>query len=211
MPSTVVHLALAGLLAAALLGDQFSRRAVAVVLLVTILPDLDVFTSLLVPGTHRAAFHTLLIPITAAALLWYDTRRIEGSQLRARYGSGAVRVAWVAIAAFAFAGIGLDMFTDGANVFYPLHDQFYRINGKFILSTQRGLVQTFVEMGAQGVDTGAMGSTKTVHVSSGVDPTRGKEPKNVDRVFPVVRAGWHLLLLLSSITVLAVRFHDLRE
>lgn len=211
MPSTVVHLALAGLLAAALLGDQFSRRAVGAVLLVTILPDFDVFTSLVVAGTHRAAFHTLLIPMAAAALLWYDTHRSEGSWLHTRFGAGSARVAWVAIAAYAFAGIGLDMFTDGANVFYPLHDQFYRINGKFILSTQRGIVQTFVEMGAQGVDTGAMGSTKTVHVSSGVDPTRGKEPENVDRVFPIVRAGWHLLLLLSSIAVLAVRFRDLDE
>jgi inner membrane protein len=211
MPSTVVHLALAGLLAAALLGNHFSRRAVAVVLLVTILPDLDVFTSLVVPGTHRAAFHTLLIPLAAAGLLWYDTNRADESRLRTRFGPAAPQVAWLAIAAYAVAGIGLDMFTGGANVFYPIHDQFYRVNGKLILSTQRGLVQTFVEVGARGVDAGGVGSTETVHVSSGVDPTRGKEPANVDRVFPVVRAGWHLLLVVTSVSVLAARFQQHRD
>jgi len=211
MPSTVVHLALAGLLAASLLGTRFSRRAVAVVLAVTIVPDLDVFTGLVIEGTHRAAFHTLLIPIAAAALVWYDTRRHDESWLRTRYGAAAPRVAWVAIAAYAFAGIGLDLFTGGANPLYPIHDQFYRVNGKFVLSSQRGLVQTFVELGPQNVDAGSVGSTEQVHVSSGVDPNRGSEPENVDRVFPVVRSGWQLLLVVTSIATLAARFWDGEE
>ena len=50
MPSTVVHLALAGLLAAGLLGEWFSRRSLAVVLVVTVLPDLDAFVGLVVQG-----------------------------------------------------------------------------------------------------------------------------------------------------------------
>ena len=207
MPSTVVHLALAGLLAACLLGEAFDRRAVAVVLLVTIVPDLDVFASLLVPGTHRAALHSLLIPAVVGGALYYDTRVRDRSAALDRWGRRGVRVAWVSVAAYAVAGIGLDLVTGGANPLYPLHDQFYRVNGEFIVSSRRGLVQTFVEIGG-GVQPKAMGSTGEVHVGSGVDPNRGKEPANVDRIFPVVQSGWQLLLVVTSVFVLGTRFRE---
>ncbi len=209
MPSTVVHCALAGLLAAALLGRAFDRRAVAIVLLVAVVPDLDVFAGLVLPGTHRALLHTLLVPLLAGALLTYDARR-EGSWLRGRYGARGVRVAWVSVLAYAVAGIGLDLFVGGANPLYPLHDQFYRLSGRIEYSTQRGWVQTFVETvpaegGGRSVDAGQLGLTEEVHVSSGVDPTRGAEPEDVDRVFPVVRSGWQLLLVLASLVALGGR------
>ena len=46
MPSTLVHLAFGGMIAAALLGDVFDRRALLVVLVVTAAPDLDSFIAL---------------------------------------------------------------------------------------------------------------------------------------------------------------------
>ncbi|MFB6084507.1 MAG: metal-dependent hydrolase [Halorientalis sp.] len=209
MPSTVVHLAFAGMLAAALLGDAFSRRSVAVVFAVVIFADLDVFVGLVIPGAHRAAFHTLLLPAAAGALLYYDTRR-EDPWLTRRFGERAPRVGWTAVVAFTFAAVGLDLFTHwGANPFYPLHDQFYSVRGTLEYSTQRGLVQTFVEIGrdpvGDGTGTAALGTTDTYHVNSGVDPTAGREPENVDRVFPVAQSGWQLLLVLTSPVVLWAR------
>lgn len=219
MPSTVVHCALAGLLAAALLGRAFDRRAVALVLAAAIVPDLDVFAGFVLPGAHRALLHTFLIPLVAAALVAYDTRLRGASRLRARYGGWGVRVAWVAVVAYAFGGIGLDLFTGGANPLYPLHDQFYRLTGRIEYSTQRGWVQTFLETappgaggsGTSGIDAGGLGSTEEVHVSSGVDPTRGAEPEGVDRAFPIVRTGWQLLLVLTSIVALAGRTREARR
>ncbi|MFC6798790.1 MULTISPECIES: metal-dependent hydrolase [unclassified Haladaptatus] len=207
MPSTVVHLALAGLLAAGLLGDAFDRRALAVVLGVTIIPDLDVFAGFFVDGGHRSVLHTFLIPLAAAGVVYLDTRR-ESSWLAERWGRRGVRVAWVSIVAFAVAGIGLDLFTAGANVFYPVHDQFYRVSGELIYSTNRGLVQTFVDFSTGSPDPGAIGSSSEVHVNSGIDPNRGAEPEGVDRIFPVAQSGWQLLLIVTSCIVLWGRLRE---
>jgi membrane-bound metal-dependent hydrolase YbcI (DUF457 family) len=222
MPSLVVHVALAGLVGAALLGREFDRRSVAVILAVPVVPDLDSFASFVLPGTHRALLHTLLIPIMAGAVLYYDTRIRESSWLAGRYGVRGVHVAWVAVVVYAFAGIGLDLFTaGGANPLYPVHDQFYAFTGRVEYSTVGGWEQTFVEVvrdapadggsgnggggGTTTVDAGQRGSTAEVHVTSGIDPTRGAEPDDVERVFPIVRSGWQLLLVVSSAIVLAGR------
>lgn len=205
MPSTVVHLAFGGILAAAVLGDAFSRRSLAVVFAVVIFADLDVFVGLVIPGAHRAAFHTLLLPVVAGGLLYYDLRRNQ-PWLTGRFGEQAPRVAWVSLLAFSIAAVGLDLFTSwGANPFYPLVDQFYSVGGTLEYSTQRGLVQTFVEIGGPEPGPQQLGTTDTYHVNSGVDPTAGSEPENVDRVFPVAQSGWQLLLVLTSPVVLWAR------
>jgi hypothetical protein len=208
VPSTVVHVALGWLVAAPLL-DRLDGRALLLITVAVIVPDLDAFLGVLVPGTHRAMLHTLLIPGVAAVGLAIDTRWRERSWFRARLSEADLQLAWVTILVVAVAAIGLDLVTGGANPLYPLHDQFYRVNGKVLLSTQRGVVQTFVEIAPDGaVDAKNFGSTKEVHVSSGVDPTRGQEPANVDRVFPIVRSGWQLLLVVSSLVVVGLRFRD---
>ena len=210
MPSTVVHCALAGLLAAGLLGDRFDARAVAIVLAATIVPDLDVVAGFLIPGGHRSVLHTLLLPLAGAVLLVYDTRIRKCSFVRRRWHARGVRVAWVSIAAVAFASIGLDLVAGGVNLFYPLHDQFYELSGEFVFSNDRGLVQTFVDLGGSGGGEAARGSTEQVHINSGVDPTRGAESETVERIFPVAQSGWQLLLILTSVFVLAVRLWETR-
>lgn len=210
MPSTVVHLALAGLLAAGLLGETFSRRSLLIVFAAVVFADLDVFVGLVVDGGHRAVFHTLLIPLAGVLFVVSDTRLCERSWLRERWGPGAARVAWVTIAAYAVAAIGVDLVTGGANPLYPVHDQFYRIDGEFILSNQRGVVQTFVDLGANDAGPTSLGSTDEVHVGSGVDPTDGSEPENVERVFPVVQRGWQLLVVVAGLLVVGVRLLEER-
>jgi hypothetical protein len=209
VPSTVVHCALAGLLAAGLLGDAFDARAVAIVLAATIVPDLDAFAGFVIAGGHRSVLHTLLLPLGAAALLYADTHLRDRSFVRGRWRARGVRVAWVSIAAVAFAAIGLDLVAGGVNLLYPIHDQFYTLSGELLFSNNRGLVQTFVELGG-GEAEAARGSSEQYRIGSGVDPTRGAESENVERIFPVAQAGWQLLLIVTSTFVLGARLWERR-
>lgn len=208
MPSTVVHLAFAGMIAAALLGEAFDRRALLAVFAVTAIPDLDSFIALVSSAGHRTALHTLLFPAVLAVAIWIDTRVRANSWLASRWGPAGVRVAWVSVLCLAVAGIGLDLFSPGgANPLWPLHDQLYIVDGKLELSSRRGIVQTFVDLSDNGVpEPSALGSSGEVTVTTGVDPapTDGAEP--VDRIFPVARAGWQLLLLVVGTAVTAARF-----
>lgn len=208
MASTLVHVAVAGLLAAALLGDSFDRGSVLVVLGATAAIDLDAFVGLYVQGAHRAAFHTVLLPAALGALAYYDLRRESSLLLRWRADAG--RVVAVALLAVAAAGIGLDMVINGVNAFYPVHDQFYTVDGKLLVSDRRGVVQTFVELQPETpTDGGTQPPPKTTnntHYQTGVDPTKGAEPKDVERTFWVVGTGERLLLTVVGYATLAARF-----
>jgi hypothetical protein len=224
MPSTVVHAALAGLIAAALLRDYFDWRALLVVVGAVVFIDLDVFVGWWFVGTHRAAFHTLLFPgLLAGALLW-DTRFRDRSTIRERFDSYGVTVGWVAVAAIVFAGIGPDLFFNGVNVLYPVHDQFYKLNGEVLLSDQRGFVQTFVDLsppetgGESDAGEIAVGSTEEINDTyhTGVDPEPSNpggetEQKDVERVFPLVQSGQQALVVLTSLFVVATRLVESRR
>jgi hypothetical protein len=210
MASTLVHVALAGLLAAGLLGDAFDRGSVLVVLGATALVDADAFLGLVVEGTHRAAFHTVLLPAAMAALAYYDLQVREESWLR-RWRPDAGRVAGVTVLAVAVAAIGLDMVINGVNAFYPLHDQFYTVDGKALLSNQRGFVQTFVELEPEtnaAAGTTEVKTTGDEHYSTGVDPQKGSEPADVERTFFLVGSGERLLLAVTGYAVVVARFWE---
>ncbi|AFK20112.1 metal-dependent hydrolase [Haloferax mediterranei ATCC 33500] len=201
MPSTLVHVAVGGLVGTALLGRWFDVRAVAVVLVAAAVPDLDSFTSTLIPGSHRALLHTLLLPLLLAVLVLYDTRIREQSLLRGRWGTRGIAVAWVALAALLGGGILPDLFTNGVNVFYPLHDAFYSVNGHAEWSSTRGFVQTFIELQPEP----SPPTTKTLHYSTVVDPSPGAEPEAVERIAPLASSGLELLLILLGGSVVGGR------
>lgn len=203
MPSTLVHLAVGALLAAGLLGEEYDGRTLGVVLVATAIPDLDTFIGIALPGTHRALLHTLLVPMALAAVVAYDTRVRDHAVLST---PRAVRVAWVSVLAYALAGIGPDLFTNGANVLYPLHDSFISLSGRVWITDQRGLVQTVWE--AQG---SVRGTTETTHFATGVDTTRGPDPTETERIFPIVDTGFQLLLVLAAGVVTAGRLWTARK
>lgn len=211
MPSTLVHVALAALIAVALLGDALDGRALLVVLAATAAIDLDAVLGLYLPGAHRAALHTYLLPVALSALLYYDVRVREASAL-ASWRPDAPRIAAVAVLALAVAGIGLDMVHNGVNVFYPLHDQFYTVDGRALLSDRRGFVQSFVELEPPGppADGGQPRTTENVHYSTGVDPSAGDEPADVERVFPLVSSGRELLLVVLGYGSAGARLYERR-
>lgn len=200
--STVASIALGGLIGAALLGTAFDRRSLLVVLVAAAIPDLDAVAAVVVAGAHNALFHTLLIPLAGSTLLYYDTQVREQSWIRGRYGWQGVRTLWVALAAYAFAGIGLDLFNvEGANVLYPLVDQYVSIVGKAEVTTHQGLVQTYVRVDPGTVPPVALGETKG---GTGVYRPAPALASGSGYV-PLVRSGWQLLLVLSSAAVVVAK------
>jgi pimeloyl-ACP methyl ester carboxylesterase len=197
MPSTVVHLAFGGLVAAALLAE-FDRRALAVVLVVVAVPDLDSFLVTTDAG-HRTVFHNLWVAVVPAALLLVDLRVREESLLRRRWGARGVRVAWVALLCYLIAHLALDIADGYVNLLWPVFDQFYTLDGSIELSSRRGVVNTFSDGGVPLLE--ARGTSSETRITTGVDPGEGQ----TERLFPVVRAGWQLVVLVAGIGVTALR------
>lgn len=212
MTGTIVHMAFAGMIAAAFLGEAFDRRALAIVLAVTAFPDLDSFIPLVAGLGHRTVFHNFVIPLAGAAVLSVDLRR-EHSWVRGRWGTRGVRIAWVSLACYGIAAVALDMVSGVVNPLWPFYDQFYSIEGKLVISDQRGIVQTFIETGGDGGSGSSSipspepkGSSKEVAVSTGVDPDPSGTQTDPERIFPIARAGWQLVILLVGTAVTAARF-----
>lgn len=217
MPSTVVHGGFALLLAAGLLKGAYDRKALAVVLVVIVLPEVDTLLGPVMPGAHRTVGHNFVFPAAVGILLYYDTRLRDGSVLRERFDDWGVRVAWTALFVHFFAHVFLDWaHLEGVNALWPLHDGFFRLEGELLLSTTDGLVQTFVDIdidpatGERRVDAGGTGTTETVHVANPVEPgSPDVSDEPVDRRFPIAQRGWRLYLVLIGVfTVVARRFQS---
>ncbi|MFC5278883.1 metal-dependent hydrolase [Halorubrum rubrum] len=216
MVSSIVHAGFALVLAAGLLRGSYDRRALAVVLAVVLLPEVDSLLGPIMSGAHRTVGHNFVFPAMAALLISYDTRIRERSLLRERVADRGVRIAWVALFVHVFAHVALDWaHLEGVNVLWPLHDAFFSLDGELLWSSADGLVQTFVdieldpETGDRRVDAGSTGTTQSVHVNNPIepdDPETLAEAETIDRRFPVAGRGWRLYLVgLGLFTVLARR------
>ena len=193
MAPTLVNIAVGVLIGIALLGAAFDRRSLAIVAVAAGIPDLDAMLSLVVSGSTNAFFHTIFIPAFAAGLLYYDTIHREQSWLRSCYGWYGVRVAWVAIASSAVAGIGLDLFSaESVALLYPLSDRYYAIVGRFVLSTQEGIVQTYIQLGDGWLSIASPGTTSTHHVASWITP--GDE----ERRLRLIESGWQAVIVTTA-------------
>ncbi|MDQ2054721.1 MULTISPECIES: metal-dependent hydrolase [Halobellus] len=223
MPSTLVHVALALLIAAALLGEEFDGRSALVVTAATVLPDLDVALEPILSGAHRSVGHTLLFPAALFALLWWDARRGADSIVRQRYGNRGLRVAFVAVGCLFGAAIVPDLVVGGVNAFYPLHDTFYTVDGRLFYSTDRGWVQTFVDLSPPETESRRTTENFAFRTVLDVEPTLGVEtasgdgssgsgqPQRVERIFPVAMTGFRAWLLPLSAFVTAVRLWQTRR
>ncbi|MFC4542400.1 metal-dependent hydrolase [Halosolutus amylolyticus] len=206
MPSTVVHVAFAGVIGVALLGDEFDTRAILIVMGCTALLDLDTLIGIVVPGTHRAALHNVWIVLVPAAVVLWDATVREKSALRDRWGDYGHRVAWATLAAVLFAHVLFDAFFNGVNLFWPLHDRFYDLSGELLVTDQRGVVQTFVELETGDVaESTARGTTENTHYRTGVDPTRDDPATGVERVFPIAATGERFVLTVAGLLTVLVR------
>ncbi len=215
MPSSVVHAALALLLAAGLLGRFYDRRALAVVLVIVLLPEADTILGWYMAGAHRTVLHTMMLPVVAAPALYWETTR-EGSWIRDRWGDRGVRIAWVGLFVHTFAHVALDWaHLDGINFFWPFVDQFFNLEGELYLSASEGFVQTFVEIGTDPetgggvIDAGQGGSRVETHVSNPAQPSPEPSSEPVDRRFPIAVHGWQLyVVLVGAFTLVAKRLQS---
>ncbi len=217
MPSSVVHVAFAFLLAVGLLGRFYDRRALAVVFAIVLFPELDTALGWFMAGAHRTVLHTMVFPAVAAVALYWDSTR-DGSWIRDRWGARGVRIAWVGLFVHTFAHVALDWaHLEGINVLWPLHDQFFNLDGEFAFSTTEGFVQTFVDISedpetGQGViDAGQGGTRAETHVANPAQPSADPDPGPVDRRFPIAVRGWQLYLVFTgAFAILAKRFQTSR-
>ncbi|QAU12556.1 hypothetical protein EKH57_07355 [Halorubrum sp. BOL3-1] len=211
MAPTLVSAAVGALLAAALLGYAFDRRAVTVVVAAAVLPGLDAVASLVVPGATNALLHAVWLPLLAGGLLYRDTvyRPSAESRLRERGGWRAVRVAWVALAAFVVAGIGSALFAgEGAVLLYPLEDARYVLRGRLVFSTREGVVQTFLTLGGDGPGVLPVEGVGTAGdpVASWANPDgRPGLDGGADREVRFVESGWQLAVVVAAAATLAIR------
>ena len=212
VPPTPVHAALGVVLAAAVLGTAYDRRAALLAPLVAAAPDLDALIGLLggptgslpIPeNTHAVVLHTLLLPLLVAAVLAVDARREQPAirpWLVRRAGPGVMALAWTAVLVYAVAGIGLDLLNVAtANVLWPVHDMFFALIGTVEFSNTVFFEQTFVQFGVDGhaVYVGQQGSTARYFVPSAVNPTYGSDA-GAERVVSIVDSGWQLLVVLAA-------------
>ncbi|WP_336036676.1 metal-dependent hydrolase [Halobacterium yunchengense] len=207
MVSTVVHVSVGALVAAALLR-WFDAKSLAVVCAFAAFPDLDTFLGVWVPGGHRALLHTLLVPAVLGAVVYWDARRAD-SWLRGRFGQRGPHVAAVGVLALTFGGILPDLTANGVNLLYPVHDRFYTFSGRLHLSSTEGVVQTFVDFADEPGGGGTVGgTTENTHYYTGVDVERGPDPADAERVFPVVSSGMELVVVLTAALGVAGRFRE---
>jgi len=219
VPSTLVHVSLALLLAAGLLGPEFDRRAVLVVAAATALPDLDVALEPVLSGAHRSVGHTFLLPAVLVVALAVDLRRGPDSLLRRRYGGRGVTLALTAVACLFGAGIVPDLVVGGINAFYPVHDAFYTVDGRLFYSTDRGWVQTFVDLSPDDPDPRRTTGNFDFRTVLDAEPTLGVEgagggdngagggggPQRTERLFPVAMTGFRAWLLPLAAVVTGTR------
>lgn len=201
MPPTLITIAFGLLIGVALLGAAFDRRSLAIVALAAALPDVDALLSLVIPGATNALLHSILIPAGAAALIYYDTAVRDDSWLRSRWGWYGVRVAWVAVAAYAVAGIGLDLFSSEAVALaYPISGRYVAIEGRFVLSTQSGITQTYIEFADGWFVVDSPGTTATHHVGSWFNPV-GDEQR-----LRFVETGWQAVVLVTALIAVPAKW-----
>ncbi len=212
MPSSVVHVGFALLVAVGLLGAYYDRRALLVVIAIVLVPEADTLMGWVMDGAHRTVLHNMVFTAAAAIALYWDTVLREESWIRGRFDEYGVRVVWVGLFAHTFAHMALDWaHLDGINFLWPLHDRFFRLEGEMYLSTADGFVQTFVaiaedpETGGRAVDAGGGGTAQETHVSNPAQPSRDPEPGPVDRRFPIAVQGWQLYLVVVGLFTVAAK------
>lgn len=196
MPATTYHVALAGLLAIPLLGRYFDIRAFAVVAAATAFPDIDGVFEIWWTGAHRTLLHNLWIPVLLTSAFTWDVYLRDRSYLRRRWGDRGTRVAGTAIVALALAAVMADAFYNGANLLWPLRDQFYKLTGAVYYSTEEGVV-------VEALAPEAIGQTSEIHLRTGVDMTPGDDPAGIERVFVFAEDGQQLLLTLLGYAAVA--------
>lgn len=204
MPSALFHGAIGILIGLAILGDALDGRTLAIIAFAALLPDIDALLAFWFPGAHRVYLHNVFVFLVPAALLLAVRRTGSLERLKTRWPD-VERVLWTAVIVVAVAGIGLDAVASGVNLFYPVHDQFYQVEGSVVYSSHAGVEQTVM-----GVDAKRVGTTDEVYYASGVPPVSGTNAGEVWRV-PLFGNTLQLLLSITVFLIVGYRMRHQRD
>lgn len=198
MPSTVVHVSFALIIACALIpNNRFTIKSLLIVALPVMFLDSDAFFYIVEEGLHRALFHNIIIPSVIVAILLYDISIRDESYIGRKFNSShAMSLIITSYTAVVIAGLGLDFADTGVNLFWPIHDQFYTLEGKFILSSENGIVQTFSEFGTE------KDTTDSVVYNTPINPSSSGENSGT---YPIAYKAWQLILIITSGILVSIK------
>lgn len=200
MPSTVIHLSLAFIIACVLIpNDRFTVRSLLVVSIPVIFLDTDAFFYVVEEGLHRALFHNIIIPTVIVLIFFYDMFIRDESYIGERFNNTTATILIAtSYTAVVIAGLSLDFADTGINLFWPIHDQFYTLEGKFVLSSEDGIVQTFSEFSSGE----SASTTDSVVYNTPINPS---SPSESDRVYPIAYKSWQLVLMIASVVLVPMK------
>lgn len=207
MPSMIVHISLAAVIACALIPiDKFSFRSLIIVILSVAIIDSDAFAFVIKEGLHRALFHNLILPtfllLTVLYVLHIDSRKVIVENFDTAHVTFLCVTTYIAVI---FAGIGLDFADTGVNLFWPFHDHFYTLDGRFIVSSEEGVVQTFVNSPFEILSDGSSGTPKDTDNFVYNTPVNPNSGGSSERIFPIAYKGWQVIIILTSIVTVSAK------
>lgn len=200
MPSTVIHLSLAFIIACTLIpNNMFTVKSLLIVSAPVIFLDIDAFFYVVEEGLHRTLFHNVVLPTVIVLIFFYDIFIRDESYTKKRFDkTTATILIATSYTAVVIAGLGLDFADTGVNLFWPIHDQFYTLEGKFVLSSEKGIVETFSEFG----DEESASTTDNVVYNTPINPS---SPSESERVYPIAYKPWQLVLIIASIVLVPIK------
>jgi membrane-bound metal-dependent hydrolase YbcI (DUF457 family) len=204
MPSALFHAAIGILIGMAMLGDALDTKALAIIAFAGLLPDVDLLLAVWFPGAHRVYLHNIFVVLFPAALLLVGRRTGHMAWLKTRWPD-VETVLWTAILVVGVAGIGIDAVATGVNPLYPVHDQFYRVQGQVIYSSDRSVQETVTDIRAERI-----GSTRDVYYASGVPPVSDGTAQQSWRI-PLFGNTLQLLLSLTVFLIIGYRLQHRRD
>lgn len=205
MSSTVVHISFAIIIACSIIPiDKFSYKSLLLVVVPVAMLDLDALVFFIQEGLHRALLHNLIIPTIILFLILYDTIIRKESYIKNYYDEETVIIVSIAsYIAVVFAGIGIDFAANGVNLFWPIHDQFYTLEGQFVISSEEGIIQTFTDTFFESVNQGNAKTTDNHVYSTPVNPAPNQPNESSPLILHIAYTGYQIVIIITSIICLA--------
>lgn len=194
MPSVIFHIAIAILIITGIFEEKLNLKTIFLVIAVIMVPDLDALTEIFWLGTHRTLLHNLYIPLILSIIFIYDFYIRDNSYIQKNWGIYGKKLTIVIIFCLTFVSIGLDLFYNGVNLFWPIYDQFFILNGPIYYSTEEGLKLALFEIEKAG-------PTSEVHLRTGFDMVQGTDPPNIERIFVLFGTGNQFLISVLAFII----------
>lgn len=201
MPTALFHLAFGLLLGAAVLQEDFDIWAALAIGTFVLLPDVDMSLNLLYSSAHRTFLHNIFVPLGILIVVLWDTRWRAWSFIENHWGKHGEKVLLAGVLVLAVAGIGVDMFGSGVNLFYPAQDKYYNMNGEVEFSWEEGLTTTIFD-----VDRIDRSSTESFSYTLAHHKEK-TETGDTQKIYVVSGNGVRLFFSISTLLIIAIMLY----